>query len=735
VDPATLPASLVAVGAPDPERLEQLLEAGLGRLILAEADPERLAATETVLGEHEGGTLIPVALASETGERELVRYNQPGLRSLRPPTAALRRLFPGLRVRSRLAVSCLDPAQFLGRLGDPGALPGPVHLWIDAPGEEAALLEGFAAAGMFGHLARIDLRCPREVCFEGGEDLATLMARIPALGLSFLGSDETDPDWPVLHLASNPLVTDMRAALSAEREARATGEKALKAELKTVKARATRQQGTLQDKLAASQADLKDAQKAARAAEAEAARRHEAQEAELAQARAALTEAGKAARAAEAEAARRHEAQEAELAQVVQDAEAQQARLAATLAETRKALETARQEGAVSLRELEAKLSASQDALQATVVARDALAQELADIRARAEEQEQKLKTRAGRIAQLQEARDAACAETAELAERCATQERRLSEQEAKIARLTDVLSERDAALDRLEGDLRGARDREAALDDRIGQLDAQMIKAEADHQAALEQAQASARAAAEKLRADHDAALAALRSRMQEDRDAARADHDRTLAKALAEAAQDVQAAQDDRAAAQATADDRIASLEGTVVELRDTLARTEADLAARTRRNGTLEGGLASAEARKADLEQALERAQDDLAVALRMQGLAQADLRDLQERFRASEQTRSQQAALLAQLTPRLQQAAEQLRALTLAAPDGATPREVPLPPASQDVPDKAPETAPDTAEKPAPKPAKPRKSARKSSKAKPKSTRRASGDAKP
>lgn len=66
----------------------------------------------------------------------------------------------------------------------------------------------------------------------------------------------------------------------------------------------------------------------------------------------------------------------------------------------------------------------------------------------------------------------------------------------------------------------------------------------------------------------------------------------------------------------------------------------------------------------------EDAAASAQADLALALRMQTLAQSDLRDLQIRYDRTERTCQSQATLLKKLTPRLQQAAAQLQALTFA-----------------------------------------------------------------
>lgn len=64
-----------------------------------------------------------------------------------------------------------------------------------------------------------------------------------------------------------------------------------------------------------------------------------------------------------------------------------------------------------------------------------------------------------------------------------------------------------------------------------------------------------------------------------------------------------------------------------------------------------------------------EALQGAKEDLSIALRMQTVLQADLSDMRQRFGKSERERQLQEALLRKLTPRLQQAAEQIRYLCL------------------------------------------------------------------
>lgn len=85
--------------------------------------------------------------------------------------------------------------------------------------------------------------------------------------------------------------------------------------------------------------------------------------------------------------------------------------------------------------------------------------------------------------------------------------------------------------------------------------------------------------------------------------------------------------------------------------------------------RKLATLEAENAKLKAICDQATAARERAMADLGLAIRMQGLLQTDLDDLRERYRQSETARSQQEDLLRKLTPRLQEAAQQLRQLQL------------------------------------------------------------------
>ncbi|WP_212525602.1 FkbM family methyltransferase [Actibacterium sp. MT2.3-13A] len=217
---APLPAALIILGPPAPEALEALLAEGISRVVLVEPDPDRAARLEIRFGDRPGLEVVAAAVAGQEGPAELAEFNFPGLRSLHAPSPALRSLLPGLRVRARHAVEAITPAGLLARLGD---LPRPAHLRIDAPGSEAAILQGLQAEGALERFDRIWLRCGAEPMFEGARDCRSVQDWAHAQGFETAGIDASDPDWPVLSLAFDQRGHELKALRqrSAELEAQA----------------------------------------------------------------------------------------------------------------------------------------------------------------------------------------------------------------------------------------------------------------------------------------------------------------------------------------------------------------------------------------------------------------------------------------------------------------------------------------------------------------------------------
>lgn len=273
---------------------------------------------------------------------------------------------------------------------------------------------------------------------------------------------------------------------------------------------------------------------------------------------------------------------------------------------------------------------------------------------------------------------------------------------QAQIATLTSRLETLQAEVGEEQQTTSKIRD---ALHKRNGELEARskaMEETRKNHEAALANVQAQLEKVRNEMKTASEAdrkSLAQVRDKLNKrnsELEAAQAQADtqtvemETQAKALKSAKKKLakrDAKLETSTAELAEAATKIDRLEGQVHSLEDaqktgqqnlTQARdtlNKRSLALETRTNELKDARAEAAEyaARPsgpdADTLAQLEQSKADLAVALRMQMLAQSDLRDLQARFREVSQARAAQQTLLEKLTPRLQQAAQQLQHMQL------------------------------------------------------------------
>lgn len=176
--------------------------------------------------------------ASEAGEAELRRYSLPGLCSLRPASAALTSLFPGLRETGHKTVSLIASRELMAMAAD---LPKPIRLVIDTPGAELDVLQAIEQAGLLRHVTAIQLRCGIETFFAQSADSREVLSWLEERFFRVSEKNESDTDWPEFLLLRDPLTerieepTATLETVSKERDkALAAGEAATKheAELK-----------------------------------------------------------------------------------------------------------------------------------------------------------------------------------------------------------------------------------------------------------------------------------------------------------------------------------------------------------------------------------------------------------------------------------------------------------------------------------------------------------------------
>lgn len=275
-DPAlTASGTLVHIGAGSGERLAAQQSSGLSRIVLVEPDPELAAALIRQTRDEPRIEVLPLAVAGADGEATLEVMNFPDLSSLRRPNAALRGLFPGLRARAQPVVEVLSPATLLARLGP---LDQPLHVILEAAGAEQEILTGWKAAGALAQIDRLELRCGEEPFHDGAAGRAALESWLVAEGFALDRRDQTDPDWPVLHLRADAHARAQTAALTEARTAlQALESRAQQAEtaLTEAEARARAAAASAATRLAALEQSLAEAQsalaaKAASLSEAEA---------------------------------------------------------------------------------------------------------------------------------------------------------------------------------------------------------------------------------------------------------------------------------------------------------------------------------------------------------------------------------------------------------------------------------------------------------------------------------
>jgi hypothetical protein len=221
----SLPSALfLHIGARGDATLQPTAEQSGIRQILVQPDPVQAEALrQSASPETE---VLEVGLAAEDGRAELLQMNFPALNSFHEPTAALKSLFPGLKVLRRQVVPTLSPASLLKQIGAEQQI---IDLALDAPGSEMALLHAWKAGGALKNIRHLTLRCGQEVFFENADAKAEIEAWLVAEGFAKAGEDLTDPDWPISKWHADPILRALKARLTEAQTRAKTAEEKLAA--------------------------------------------------------------------------------------------------------------------------------------------------------------------------------------------------------------------------------------------------------------------------------------------------------------------------------------------------------------------------------------------------------------------------------------------------------------------------------------------------------------------------
>ncbi len=206
------PDVIIHLGAGRGQELDEYLSWEPERIVLVEADPEKVSVLLRRTSDLKQVEVIPAAITSKGDKALLNIYNHSAFNSLRSPTA-LRELFPGLRLLKEIDVAGLNPVALI----EEAEITAEKKNWlvIDVPGEEAEVLETLNQAGRLHLFDRILLHCGRRALYESGSDADALLGVCERNDFETVSCmEDTDPDRPCWVLQRNRLKTENRDLLS-----------------------------------------------------------------------------------------------------------------------------------------------------------------------------------------------------------------------------------------------------------------------------------------------------------------------------------------------------------------------------------------------------------------------------------------------------------------------------------------------------------------------------------------
>lgn len=193
-----VPDLVLVIGAGRGSDMATLPRSASTRLLLLEPLPPSAAALRGQVADHPGAEVHEYALDRESGPATLKVFNFPELSSLQPDEQ-LASLLPGARQTAELPVERRTLVELVEAFG---VKPGPNNwLIVDAPGLEAAVLDGLRTPGIRRRFGHVVLRSGRGGDHGGEDHPDPWRGRFRELGYHPVGSEDlSDGDWPRLHL-------------------------------------------------------------------------------------------------------------------------------------------------------------------------------------------------------------------------------------------------------------------------------------------------------------------------------------------------------------------------------------------------------------------------------------------------------------------------------------------------------------------------------------------------------
>lgn len=206
--PDTDLGTILHIGAGTGGDLAAYLATRAETVVLVEPDEQARAILSDLMAGLATGrdrvTLLPLAIAAQQDEGpdlRLNRFNFADLNSLRDPAGILT-LFPGLELLTRDKVRLASPDALIDQIALSSGRPN--WLVIEAPGEEAAILQALAASGQLARFETLLFQGATGELFAGQLPVADLLDWLVSVHFSVgLKFDATDPDRPYIRIGRN----------------------------------------------------------------------------------------------------------------------------------------------------------------------------------------------------------------------------------------------------------------------------------------------------------------------------------------------------------------------------------------------------------------------------------------------------------------------------------------------------------------------------------------------------
>lgn len=195
---------LVHFGAGRCSELDHYLAREPKQLILVEADPDLAESLTRRTADLSQVQVICAAVADQSAQGTLRRYNLPDASSLRAATR-LYALYPGLKLLDELPVETVRADALLERL--PYTDDQNNVLVIEVPGEEQAVLNTLLEADLLHRFREMQLHCGCESLYAESAPAERVLHWLRDVGFELVAEDDSrDPDRPVWTLQRSTLM-------------------------------------------------------------------------------------------------------------------------------------------------------------------------------------------------------------------------------------------------------------------------------------------------------------------------------------------------------------------------------------------------------------------------------------------------------------------------------------------------------------------------------------------------